>query len=82
MKDKKPDPTRIYVAAHDTPLGGHKVHPWADYICDGVDDEVEINAAIEEAAPLAAILLEGTFFPKGTIFGMDHLSLEGSIILE
>lgn len=54
----------------------------AQYICDGVNDHVEINAAITEAATLGkkmrVRLLPGTYYVGAAIFLKSNVLLEGS----
>ena len=52
----------------------------ADYVCDGVDDQVEIQAAID-ALPTAGgkvMLLEGSFFISSPISTNTQLTIEGT----
>ena len=55
----------------------------ADFICDGIDDQVEIQAAID-ALPIInryksgkIVLLEGTFYISATIQIHGSLMIEG-----
>ena len=68
----------ITVAASDTQP---EIQECANYICDGVNDELEIQAAIDLLGNFPAgtvILLPGTFSTSDTIF-LDHgTTLEGT----
>lgn len=48
----------IFVAAHDAP---DEVKRQADFVCDGVDDQVELQQAFDSTR----------FYPTGVIFGAD-----------
>jgi hypothetical protein len=51
----------------------------ADYICDGVDDQVEINTAITglSSSGGTVLLLEGTYNISATINTVNNLTLKG-----
>lgn len=53
-------------------------HDACDYVCDGTDDHVEIQAAIDRCAEVAGrvLLLEGTFY-----VGVEQLSLPYNVQL-
>jgi len=62
------------VAASDS-----KHREWADYVCDGVNDQVEIQAAIN-ALPAhggTVTLLDGTFYISAHIVPRDYTHLRG-----
>jgi hypothetical protein len=63
------------VAASDAP---DHVKRQADYVCDGVDDHEEIQAAID-ATPSGIVLLRGTFNINQTIsiLGHSNFTLQG-----
>ncbi len=66
------------LAAHDSPAS---IQAQADYICDGADDQVDIQAAID-ALPAGGgkiVLSEGTFnLSKGFDIDIDNVTLAGS----
>ena len=68
-----PIPTLV-VAAHDS------LHPeGADFVCDGFNDQAEIQAAID-ALPAGGgrvLLLDGTFYISSTILADHYTTLEG-----
>ncbi len=49
----------------------------ADLVCDGIDDDVEINAALSEA-PCKVVLTEGTYSIDNSIAIHDDSVLQGS----
>src|SRR5262249_46627441 len=54
-------------------------HP--DFLCDGVDDDVEINQAIQSADPVAGatvLLKPGTYHVLHSIRVLSNITLEGS----
>ncbi len=59
---------RISVAPHN----GQKAT--ADFICDGIQDEVQIAAAAEAAHPLPPILLPGIFVISKEVTLLDRPS--------
>lgn len=54
----------IFVAAADCSA---KIKAVADYVCDGVADDVEINAAIAAASGARVVLSDGLFYIAGPI---------------
>ena len=53
---------------------------YADYVCDGTDDQVEIQAAIDAAYTAGGgkvALLDGTYTITATITGKDYVDIEG-----
>lgn len=70
--------TEIVVAASDADA---KIKLNADYVCDGVDDEVEINQAIAEIAALGGgqiYLPKGNYIVSEQIKVKNNCSLKGS----
>lgn len=66
--------TYVVAASNSTPAGKAA----ADYTCDGVSDDVEINAALAQAAGAARVLLlEGTFRLASGLTIPDSTRLEG-----
>jgi len=64
----------LIVAASDS------LHPnMADYVCDSVDDQVEINAAINACGSRGGLvlLLDGNYSISGTIILKPFVSLQG-----
>src|SRR5690606_13250215 len=57
-------PPAIIIAAADAPA---EVKAAADVVCDGVDDNVEIQAALDAGRPV--VLSEGTFWVNGHVGG-------------
>ena len=52
----------------------------ADYVCDGTDDQVQIQAAIDAvntAGGGKVLLMEGDYIIASTITGKDYVDLEG-----
>jgi len=68
--------TTVVVAANTTTDAGKAQ---ADFICDGIDDQVEIQSAIDSLPPGGARvqLLEGTFFIGDSIILGDNVMLTG-----
>jgi len=68
------NPSSITVAASNSPTKDS-----AKYICDGSDDQVEIQKAVDMVAPGGGdvILLDGTFTLSGTINLADGVNLIG-----
>lgn len=65
VNDKQPRSADIVIAAYDS---SDEWKAGADYVCDGKDDQVEINAAIERLSSGGKILLSsGTFYITGSI---------------
>ena len=63
----------LVIAANDTANPG-----MADFICDGVDDEVEINTALSQAAVgTSVVLLEGNFVIGASINIPSAVTLRG-----
>ena len=64
------------VAASDAPAA---IQSLADYVCDGVDDQVQINLAIDNLAPLGGRvqLSQGTFSCSGAVRMRRRTSLFG-----
>ncbi len=64
------------IAASDSPA---RMKAKADYVCDGVADNVEIQAAIDALPDKGGrvFLLEGTFYIDGPIFPRDYVHLQG-----
>ena len=65
------------IAAYDSPQDAQEA---ADYVCDGADDDVEINAAIAAAAAAGGgivFLAEGEFVIEGSIAITGNVSLVG-----
>ena len=52
----------------------------ADFVCDGIDDQVEIRAAIEAAAPLGTVLLNGVFYIAASIEIPHGVNLRGGTL--
>lgn len=72
-------PVTYVVAANNSTLDEKSA---ADYLCDGTNDEVEINNAINAAAALSAtggriVLLGGTYIIGSTIRPKSNIILEG-----
>ena len=67
-------PATLIVAASDS-----KDTSRADYVCDGTDDQEEINQAISDlpASGGRVVLLEGTYTISGTINVSNNVTLEG-----
>lgn len=68
----------IVVAANNSPASMKNV---AKYICDGVDDQVQINDALTDIYNVGGgkvILTDGQFEAKTAIYGKAKVSLEGS----
>jgi len=73
--DSKPkNSTTLIVAAHDS-LDTTR----ADYVCDGIDDDVQIQAAIDALGGQGGriTLLEGSFVLGGTVNLDDNITIEG-----
>ncbi len=53
---------------------------YANYVCDGTDDQVQIQSAINEVGTSGGkvLLLEGTFYITGAFRVYQNLTLEGS----
>ena len=73
-------PATLIVAASDS------LHPErADYVCDGVDDQVEIQAAVDALPDDGGkvILLDGLFNFTGVAYGTDILTItKSNVIIE
>ncbi|MFC1950545.1 NosD domain-containing protein [Chloroflexota bacterium] len=68
--------TKVVAASDSSDLGKKQ----ADYVCDGVDDQVEIQAAID-ALPAdggSVLLLEGLYTIGNHILLSDNITLEGT----
>lgn len=66
----------LVVAANDSSTTGKAQ---ADYVCDGIDDQVQIQTAIDSATNSAKIqLLEGNFYISSTINLDKNLHIEGA----
>lgn len=67
----------ILVAAFDS---SEDVKSQADYICDGLSDQAEINMAISELPPEGGTVLlsEGTFHCDSSIVPLQYTHLKGS----
>lgn len=63
------------VAASDS---AQALKDMADYVADGTNDEVEINAALTAAAGGRVYLTEGTYTAGATIFMPNNTALAGS----
>lgn len=62
------------VAASDS------LHPgWADYVCGGVDDQVEIQAALDEIPTVGGriVFIPGTYVCTGAIYPKEGTTLDG-----
>jgi hypothetical protein len=69
--------TTLIVAASDA---SNRSKSMADFTCDGLDDQAEINAAINAAADAGGgtvLLTEGTFECSGSILPLSHTTLRG-----
>lgn len=66
----------VLVAASDAPSVVQQI---ADQVCDGTDDQVEIQAAVDSlgAAGGTVLLSEGTFTTSATVRLVDNLTLVG-----
>jgi parallel beta-helix repeat protein len=66
----------VIVAANTTTASGKAQ---ADFVCYGIEDQVEIQSAIDSLPPGGARvqLLEGTFFTGGSIILGDNVTLAG-----
>lgn len=75
LGDRPKSPATKVVAASDTPNAEAR----ADYVCSGVDDQVEIQAAIDAVAVSGGkvVLLEGSFKISDGIYLDDYVTLEG-----
>lgn len=71
-----PEKNAILVAARDSPESAKAL---ADYICDGVADQVEIQQAIDASRSRGMIvsLAEGTFILDGDLVVPDDTTIEG-----
>lgn len=67
-------PATLIVAAANSKYKGR-----ADYVCDGVSDQTEINAALTALGAVGGkvVLLEGTFSVTGSINVPSNCSVEG-----
>ncbi len=65
--------TAILVAGSDAPT---RINTIADYVCDGTDDEVEINAAIADANGDLPVMLVGSFSIDTNAVDLDVDSTE------
>ncbi len=63
------------VAANDSPA---RIKAIADYVADGTDDQVEINAALTAGAGGKVYLAEGTYTVGATILVPNDTTLEGA----
>jgi len=78
--EKPPEPSAegtVVVAAKDSPID---LKVKADYICDGVNDDETIQAAIDEVQERGGgqvVLLEGTFLLNYVIYVKSHVTLKG-----
>jgi len=68
-----PRPPAMIIAASDTP---ETLKQKADYICDGVSDQVEINEALTKSSTV--ILCEGTYQINDSIVMQNNTRLIGS----
>lgn len=68
--------TGLVVAANDASA---RSKLFADYICDGVNDEVQINAALLAASTVQGevVLSEGTFVIQSSVLGQSNTTLRG-----
>jgi len=79
QQDTADDVTRtanFIIAASDSPTESKQQ---ADYVCDGIDDEMEINAALD-ACPAGGgevVLLEGTYYLTSIVNVGDKKVLRG-----
>ena len=66
----------LFVAAQDSSIRGRA---GADFVCDGEDDQVEINEAIDEIKEKGGkvVLLEGTYVVQGIIECSSNIIIEG-----
>jgi len=67
----------VVIAAEDTPADGKAQ---AHFICDGIDDDEEIQAVIDDLSQRGGgevILQEGTFRPSKLIYVRSYITLRG-----
>ena len=71
-----PEKNAILVAAHDSPEASKML---ADYTCDGIADQVEIQQAIDasRSGGAAVVLAEGTFNLSGNLVVPGNTLIEG-----
>ena len=71
--------TGIYTATYVIAAKNSRDRQKADYVCDGVSDQAEIQIAIDALPPKGGkvSLLEGEFLIKNTIYLPSNVTLEG-----
>lgn len=74
--DKAPKrPPEIVIAASNSSARSKRS---ADYVCDGIEDDIEIQTAINQLSTLGGklILLEGTFNIRNQIYPCSNINIE------